>query len=128
MSLNATPNANRLHITVYGRRNSGKSSLLNAITGQDTALVSEIAGTTTDPVSKAIELRGIGACVLTDTAGFDDEGELGMLRIDVYKRQPQDCPPASPKRISFLKEKILHKHRRFMGRREITKPRSIMFP
>lgn len=82
MSLNATPNANRLHITVYGRRNSGKSSLLNAITGQDTALVSEIAGTTTDPVSKAIELRGIGACVLTDTAGFDDEGELGMLRME----------------------------------------------
>lgn len=81
MSLNDTPSANRLHIALYGRRNSGKSSLINALTGQETALVSDVAGTTTDPVSKAMEIRGIGACVLIDTAGFDDEGELGEKRV-----------------------------------------------
>lgn len=80
-SLNSTPNANRLHIAIYGRRNSGKSSLINALTNQDVALVSGIAGTTTDPVYKAMEVRGLGACVFIDTAGFDDEGELGELRI-----------------------------------------------
>ena len=79
--LNQTPNANRLHIAIYGRRNSGKSSLINALTNQDVALVSDIAGTTTDPVYKAMEVRGLGACVFIDTAGFDDEGELGELRI-----------------------------------------------
>ena len=81
MSLNNTPNANRLHIALFGRRNSGKSSLINALTGQDTALVSNIPGTTTDPVSKAMEMHGIGPCVFIDTPGFDDEGELGELRI-----------------------------------------------
>ena len=82
MSLNNTPSANRLHIALFGRRNSGKSSLINALTGQDTALVSDIPGTTTDPVSKAIELHGIGPCVLIDTPGFDDEGTLGEMRIE----------------------------------------------
>ena len=82
MSLNNTPSANRLHIALFGRRNSGKSSLINAMTGQDTALVSNIPGTTTDPVSKAIELHGIGPCVLIDTPGFDDEGTLGEMRIE----------------------------------------------
>ena len=82
MSLNNTPSANRLHIALFGRRNSGKSSLINALTGQDTALVSDIPGTTTDPVSKAIELHGIGPCVLIDTPGFDDEGMLGEMRIE----------------------------------------------
>ena len=82
MSLNNTPSANRLHIALLGRRNSGKSSLINALTGQDTALVSDIPGTTTDPVSKAIELHGIGPCVLIDTPGFDDEGTLGEMRIE----------------------------------------------
>ena len=82
MSLNNTPSANRLHIALFGRRNSGKSSLINALTGQDTALVSNIPGTTTDPVSKAIELHGIGPCVLIDTPGFDDEGTLGEMRIE----------------------------------------------
>ena len=81
MSLNNTPSANRLHIAIFGRRNSGKSSLINALTGQDTALVSNIPGTTTDPVNKAIELHGIGPCVLIDTPGFDDEGMLGEMRI-----------------------------------------------
>ena len=82
MSLNNTPSANRLHIALFGRRNSGKSSLINALTGQDTALVSNIPGTTTDPVSKAMELHGIGPCVLIDTPGFDDEGTLGEMRIE----------------------------------------------
>ena len=82
MSLNNTPSANRLHIALFGRRNSGKSSLINALTGQDTALVSNIPGTTTDPVNKAMELHGIGPCVLIDTPGFDDEGTLGEMRIE----------------------------------------------
>ena len=82
MSLNNTPTANRLHIALFGRRNSGKSSLINALTGQDTALVSNIPGTTTDPVNKAMELHGIGPCVLIDTPGFDDEGTLGEMRIE----------------------------------------------
>ena len=82
MSLNNTPSANRLHIALFGRRNSGKSSLINALTGQDTALVSNIPGTTTDPVSKAMELHGIGPCIIIDTPGFDDEGILGEMRIE----------------------------------------------
>lgn len=81
MSLTDTPNANRLHIALFGRRNSGKSSLINALTGQDTALVSDTPGTTTDPVMKAMELHGIGACLFIDTPGFDDEGQLGEMRI-----------------------------------------------
>ena len=82
MSLQTTPTANRLHIALFGRRNSGKSSLINALTGQDSALVSDIPGTTTDPVSKAMELHGIGPCVIIDTPGFDDEGTLGEMRIE----------------------------------------------
>lgn len=76
-----TPRANRLHIGLFGKRNSGKSSLINALTNQETALVSDVAGTTTDPVYKAMEIHGIGPCVFIDTAGLDDEGELGTLRI-----------------------------------------------
>ena len=82
MSLQTTPFANRLHIALFGRRNSGKSSLINALTGQDTALVSDIPGTTTDPVSKAMEIHSIGPCVIIDTPGFDDEGTLGEMRIE----------------------------------------------
>ena len=82
MTLQNTPTANRLHIALFGRRNSGKSSLINALTGQDTALVSDIPGTTTDPVSKAMELHGIGPCIIIDTPGFDDEGTLGEMRIE----------------------------------------------
>ncbi|MGN0488474.1 MAG: [FeFe] hydrogenase H-cluster maturation GTPase HydF [Ruminococcus sp.] len=81
MTLNETPSANRLHIGFYGKRNSGKSSLLNAFTGQEVSIVSEVAGTTTDPVNKAMEIHDIGACVLIDTAGFDDIGELGEIRV-----------------------------------------------
>lgn len=85
MSLNDTPRANRLHIGIFGKRNSGKSSLINAITGHDTALVSDFAGTTTDPVYKAMEIHPIGPCVLIDTAGFDDEGSIGQLRVEKTK-------------------------------------------
>lgn len=81
MSLQDTPRANRIHIGLFGKRNSGKSSLINALTGQEVAVVSEYAGTTTDPVYKSIEIHGIGPCVFIDTAGLDDEGELGELRV-----------------------------------------------
>ena len=82
MNLVDTPTANRLHIALFGKRNSGKSSLINALTGQDTALVSDTPGTTTDPVQKAMEIHGIGPCLFIDTPGFDDEGELGNRRIE----------------------------------------------
>lgn len=81
MSLQDTPRANRIHIGLFGKRNSGKSSLINALTGQEVAVVSEYAGTTTDPVYKSMEIHGIGPCVFIDTAGLDDEGELGELRV-----------------------------------------------
>jgi len=81
MSLNDTPRANRLHIGIFGKRNSGKSSLINAITGHNIALVSDYAGTTADPVYKTMEIYPIGPCVLIDTAGFDDEGDIGLLRV-----------------------------------------------
>lgn len=84
-TLNETPNANRLHIGFFGKRNSGKSSLINAFTGQGVSIVSDVAGTTTDPVYKAMEINGIGACVLIDTAGFDDIGPLGEIRVEKTK-------------------------------------------
>lgn len=76
-----TPRSQRLHIGLYGRRNSGKSSLINSLTGQDVALVSDVPGTTTDPVYKAIELPHLGPCTLIDTAGYDDDAELGVQRV-----------------------------------------------
>jgi [FeFe] hydrogenase H-cluster maturation GTPase HydF len=79
--LNKTPTANRLHIAIFGKRNMGKSTLINAITNQNLAIVSEHAGTTTDPVFKAMEILPIGPVVLIDTAGFDDSGSLGELRV-----------------------------------------------
>ena len=81
MSLQDTPRSNRTHIALFGKRNSGKSSLINAITGQEVSVVSDVAGTTTDPVYKSMEIHGIGPCVFIDTAGFNDEGELGNLRV-----------------------------------------------
>lgn len=85
-TLNETPRSNRLHIGIFGKRNSGKSSLINALTNQDIALVSDVAGTTTDPVYKAMEIYGIGPCVFIDTPGFDDEGQLGEMRVkQTYK-------------------------------------------
>ncbi len=76
-----TPNAERIQIAIFGVRNAGKSSLINAIAGRPVAIVSDVAGTTTDPVSKSMELGNLGAVSFTDTAGLDDEGELGMLRV-----------------------------------------------
>ena len=79
--LNETPKSNRIHIAFFGLRNAGKSTLVNAFAGQDVAIVSDVAGTTTDPVSKAMEILPLGPCLLTDTAGLDDVGELGELRV-----------------------------------------------
>ena len=86
MTLNETPSANRIHIGFYGKRNSGKSSLINAFTGQQVAIVSDVAGTTTDPVYKPMEVYGIGPCVFIDTAGVDDEGELGLMRVEKTRK------------------------------------------
>lgn len=81
MGLNDTPSGERVHIGFFGRRNAGKSSLVNAVTGQELAVVSQTRGTTTDPVSKAMELLPVGPVVIIDTPGFDDEGALGELRV-----------------------------------------------
>lgn len=81
MGLNSTPLADRIHIGIFGKRNAGKSSVINAITGQNLAIVSDIMGTTTDPVSKTMELLPLGPVILIDTPGLDDEGELGRLRV-----------------------------------------------
>lgn len=82
MEMNGTQQGERCHIALFGKRNAGKSSLMNAILGQELAIVSEIKGTTTDPVSKAMELLPLGACMITDTPGLDDEGELGKKRVE----------------------------------------------
>ena len=82
LDFNGTPSGNRLHISFFGRRNAGKSSLVNAITGQNLSIVSDVKGTTTDPVSKAMELLPLGPVVITDTPGIDDEGLVGELRIE----------------------------------------------
>jgi len=81
MSLNSTPSSERVHIGFFGRRNAGKSSVVNAVTGQDLAIVSEVKGTTTDPVYKAMELLPMGPVMIIDTPGIDDEGGLGSLRV-----------------------------------------------
>ena len=82
MSLHMTPQGDRIQIALYGKRNAGKSSVINALTGQQLAIVSDIKGTTTDPVSKAMEILPLGPCMLIDTPGLDDEGELGRMRIE----------------------------------------------
>lgn len=86
MSLNSTPSANRVHIGFFGCRNAGKSSLVNAVTGQELAVVSDVKGTTTDPVSKAMELLPLGPVVIIDTPGYDDEGALGEKRVRKTKQ------------------------------------------
>ena len=86
MSLNDTPQSERIHIGFFGRRNAGKSSLVNAITNQQISVVSDVKGTTTDPVTKAMELLPLGAVVIIDTPGFDDEGELGQMRVKRTKQ------------------------------------------
>ena len=80
--MNSTPRSNRVHIGIFGKTNAGKSSLINSITGQNIALVSDVKGTTTDPVYKAMELLPLGPVVFIDTAGIDDESSLGALRIE----------------------------------------------
>lgn len=86
MGLNSTPSAERIHIGFFGRRNAGKSSVVNAVTGQELAVVSEVKGTTTDPVQKAMELLPMGPVVIIDTPGMDDEGSLGELRVRKTKQ------------------------------------------
>lgn len=86
MSLNDTPSGERVHIGFFGRRNAGKSSVVNAVTGQELAVVSDTKGTTTDPVSKAMELLPLGPVMIIDTPGFDDEGRLGELRVRKTKQ------------------------------------------
>lgn len=86
MSLNDTPSANRVHIGFFGRRNAGKSSVVNAVTGQSVSIVSDVKGTTTDPVSKAMELLPMGPVVIIDTPGLDDEGAVGEMRIERAKQ------------------------------------------
>lgn len=93
MGMNDTPSGERLHIGFFGCRNAGKSSVVNAVTGQDLALVSDVAGTTTDPVSKAMELLPLGPVLVIDTPGVDDEGGLGKMRVERTKRvlENTDC-------------------------------------
>ncbi len=115
MTLNDTPRGMRLHIGIFGKRNTGKSTMMNALTNQQIALVSEIAGTTTDPVYKSMEIKGIGPVVFIDTAGFDDVGELGEKRVsmtedtinktDIALFLFTDIPDIEKKWIEKLKEK-----------------------
>ena len=86
MSLNATPRGDRIHIALFGKRNAGKSSVINAMTNQELAIVSNVKGTTTDPVYKAMELLPLGPVVMIDTPGLDDEGELGGKASQESKR------------------------------------------
>lgn len=90
-TLNDTPGGSRTHIAFFGKMNSGKSSLINALAGQEIAIVSSVSGTTTDPVKKAMEIHGAGPCVLVDTAGFDDTGELGGRRVEMAKRAAEQA-------------------------------------
>ena len=91
MSLNETPSGERIHIGFFGARNAGKSSLVNAVTGQELAVVSDVKGTTTDPVKKAMELTPLGPVLIIDTPGFDDEGKLGTERVKKTREILQTC-------------------------------------
>lgn len=112
MSLNSTPSSERVHIGFFGVRNAGKSSLVNRITNQDMSLVSEVKGTTTDAVKKSMELLPIGPVVIIDTAGIDDEGDLGSMRVEATKKILKACNIAvlvteneklNPEEIALLK-------------------------
>ena len=81
-TLNETPKSNRLHIGIFGKTNSGKSSFINAFTGQEVSIVADVKGTTTAPVYKPMEINPLGPCVIIDTAGFDDDSELGRKRVE----------------------------------------------
>ena len=108
--LSETPASLRMHIAVFGRTNSGKSSIINAVTGQQVSLVSEVSGTTTDPVSKSMELYPLGPCVFIDTAGFNDETELGQLRTDrtreVLKKTDMAILVVSTEQTEYREEKL----------------------
>ena len=108
-NLNETPSANRLHIGIYGKTNSGKSSLINAVTKQEVSIVADVAGTTTDPVYKPMEIHPLGPCVIIDTAGFDDDSELGERRVEnTVKRtlsgKGQERLPNKKEIINFIKD------------------------
>jgi len=109
VTLNETPSANRLHIGIFGKTNSGKSSFINAFSGQKVSIVADVAGTTTDPVYKAMEIYPLGPCVLIDTAGFDEKGELGALRFEKTK-------PSAPEKalviIFFCEEELCEELKR----------------
>ena len=91
MSMNDTPSGDRVHISLFGKRNAGKSSLMNALTGQKISIVSEVKGTTTDPVRKAMELLPMGPVVVTDTPGLDDDGQLGEELSGVRQDRHRSC-------------------------------------
>ena len=91
MSLNATPRGDRIHIALFGKRNAGKSSVINAMTNQELAIVSDVKGTTTDPVYKAMELLPLGPVVMIDTPGLDDEGELGESKRSLGQGRYRAC-------------------------------------
>lgn len=91
MSLNSTPKGERVHIGIFGKRNAGKSSIINALTGQSVAIVSPVAGTTTDPVYKAMEMLPLGPVMIIDTPGIDDEGDLGQMRVRASYRVLNKC-------------------------------------
>ena len=113
MSLNSTPSAERIQIGFFGKRNVGKSSLVNAITNQNLSVVSEIKGTTTDPVYKSMEILPIGPVTIIDTAGIDDEGELGKLRIEKTKEVLNKIDIAvliidASKEISYIEKELIN--------------------
>ena len=91
MGMNDTPSSERLHIGFFGRRNAGKSSVVNAVTNQNMSLVSDKKGTTTDPVEKTMELLPLDSVVIIDTAGFDDGGTLGTMRVERKKSRAEPC-------------------------------------
>jgi len=91
MSLSSVPSSERIHIGFFGMRNAGKSSLVNAVTGQMISVVSDVKGTTTDPVKKAMELLPLGPVVIIDTPGMDDEGELGAMRVSRARQMLSLC-------------------------------------
>ena len=128
-----TPKALRLHIGIFGAANAGKSTLINAVTGQDIAIVSEVAGTTADPVFKPMELLPLGPVVFIDTAGFDDNGELGKLRMQKTIAQIDSCDAAifvissKEKDLPHAKENLLKITKANIRQRQITIPHAFIF-
>lgn len=119
VTLNETPSANRLHIGIFGKTNSGKSSFINAFSGQKVSIVADVEGTTTDPVYKAMEIYPLGPCVLIDTAGFDDKGELGALRIEKTELAAQKTDLAI---ILFCEEEMSQELKRYRYFKEKNTP------